>query len=58
MYLTFYNICVLVILYFFNKTRFVLFNYLYDSYNKTNHVIIEGKRHFSAQRCFSRYDEL
>lgn len=56
--MNFYNISFIVILYFFYKNRLVLFDYLYDRYNKTNHVIIEGKRHFSAQRCFSRYDEL
>ena len=47
---------LVVYLFYINKNIITL--KLFQYIDKKHHVYLEGKRHFNAARCFSRYDEL
>ena len=56
--LTIFKTFSILILYIFYLHRINIMCKLYEYFDNKHHVFIEGKRHFNAAKCFSRYDEL
>ena len=56
--LTIFKTFSILILYIFYLNRINIMCKLYEYFDNKHHVFIEGKRHFNAAKCFSRYDEL
>ena len=56
--LTIFKAFSILILYIFYLNRINIMCKLYEYFDNKHHVFIEGKRHFNAAKCFSRYDEL
>ena len=56
--LTFFNtlLCILCYILYINQDYIIKF--CIEKSVKKYHIYLEGKRHFNAHRCFSRYDEL
>ena len=56
--LTLFKAISLFIAYIFYLNITIIKRKLFQYFDKKHSVFIEGKRHFNAAKCFSRYDEL